>query len=116
MPYGVKVQATEDFHCAMLQRTPAFWTRAAEQSGHCVLDMAAVKSIDSTGLAFLAHWQRSLAGMSRNLILFRPSLVVRAALARMRLTEQFVITHGPGPAPRAATPPRDQEIPSRTER
>jgi len=65
-----------------------------EQPGHCVIDLGAVKSIDSTGLAFLAHWQRHLARFRRNLILFQPSGPVREALERMQLTGQFVISHG----------------------
>ena len=99
MAYGLKVQATERFHHDVLQRTPSFWNRAVEQSGHCLIDMSGVVSIDSTGLAFLVHWQRHLAQARRNLILFRPSPAVRSALERMRLTENFVITDGISPGP-----------------
>jgi len=92
--YGLKVEAADQFNHEGLRDASDFWTRAVEQSGHCVLDLAAVKSIDSTGLAFLTHWQRRLARARRNLILFRPSLPVRTALAQMRLTGQFVINYG----------------------
>ena len=102
MPDGLKVQAAGRFHRDVLQSVPAFWLGAVEQPGHCVLDLAAVKSIDSTGLAFLAHWQRHLARGRRNLILFRPSPAVRSALAHLHLTEQFVIARGEPPEPRAA--------------
>jgi ABC-type transporter Mla MlaB component len=81
----------------VLQTSSAFWTQAVEQRGHCLLDLAEVKAIDSTGLAFLAHWQRRLAEARRNLILFRPSAVVCEALERMRLTNHFVITDGVSP-------------------
>jgi N-acetylglucosaminyldiphosphoundecaprenol N-acetyl-beta-D-mannosaminyltransferase len=101
MIYGLKVHAAGSFHGDVLQRTPGFWTQTAEQPGHCVLDLSGVQSIDSTGLAFLAHWQRRLARDRRNLILHEPSLVVRAALAHMHLTDQFVITPGKFPAARA---------------
>ena len=97
MAYGLKVQANEHFHRAGLQNAPAFWANAVDQQGHCVIDLSAVTSIDSTGLAFLAHWQRQLAQVHRNLILLRPSAAVRSALARMRLTEKFVITDGQSP-------------------
>lgn len=117
MDYGLKVQAAGRFQCDALQNNPNFWAQAVEQRGHCLIDLAGVKSIDSTGLAFLAHWQRRLAQVQRNLILFRPSRAVRSALRRMRLTEQFVITDGPPPgAPsptasgdRRANPPTDVE-------
>lgn len=101
MAYGLKVQAAARLHRDVLQDAPFFWRSAVEQPGHCVLDLAGVTSIDSTGLAFLAHWQRRLARVQRNLILFRPSVAVRAALARMHLTEKFVITDGfcPGQSP-----------------
>ncbi|MBI4622442.1 MAG: WecB/TagA/CpsF family glycosyltransferase [Verrucomicrobia bacterium] len=100
--YGLKVQTAGWLHRDVLQSAPLFWAHALEQPGHCLIDLAGVQSIDSTGLAFLAHWQRRLAQVQRNLILFRPSAAVRSALERMRLTEQFVITDGTSPGPRAA--------------
>ena len=102
MAYGLKVQPTGRLHRDVLRRAPAFWAHAVEQQGHCLIDLSEVQSIDSTGLAFLAHWQRRLAEARRNLILFRPSAAVLSALERMRLTEQFIITDGTPPGPRAA--------------
>lgn len=112
MAYGLKVQAAAHLHRDGLRGAPFFWSGATEHSGHCLIDLSAVTSIDSTGLAFLAHWQRRLAGDQRNLILFRPSAAVSAALDRMHLTEKFVITDGiaagqptrPGAARRAESP------------
>ena len=103
MAYGLKVHATEQLHRDGLQDAPAFWAHAVEQQGHCLIDLSAVRTIDSTGLAFLAHWQRRLAQVHRNLILFRPSAAVLSALARMHLTEKFVITDGVSPG-EPATP------------
>jgi exopolysaccharide biosynthesis WecB/TagA/CpsF family protein/anti-anti-sigma factor len=97
MAYGIRVQAAGHLHHAMLHNAPRFWDRAVEQEGHCLIDLAGVDSIDSTGLAFLVHWQRRLAQVQRNLILFRPSAAVRTALDRMHLTEKFVITDGISP-------------------
>lgn len=95
MSYGLKVQAGERLQRDALQEAPGFWTEALQQQpGHCLLDLAEVKAIDSTGLAFLAHWQRRLAEVRRNLILLRPSPAVCAALELMRLTGHFVITDG----------------------
>lgn len=95
--YGIKVQVTDRLHRETLLGTAPFWAQTASQPCHCLLDLAGVQSIDSTGLAFLAHWQRRLAGVRRNLILFRPSAVVCAALSRMGLAEHFIITHGDSP-------------------
>lgn len=93
-PYGLRVQASGGLRGAALQRAPEDWARLlqrSEESGHCVVDLAEVGAIDSTGLAFLAHWQRRLAGAHRNLILLHPSRAVRSALAQLRLTEHFII-------------------------
>ncbi len=97
-PYGIKVQATECLHRDVLQAASFFWNRAAAQQGHCLIDLSEVQSIDSTGIAFLAHWQRRLARVQRNLILFRPSAAVVSALERMHLTEKFIITDGKAPS------------------
>jgi N-acetylglucosaminyldiphosphoundecaprenol N-acetyl-beta-D-mannosaminyltransferase len=102
MAYGLKVQAAEELHRGGLESAPAFWSHAMDQQGHCVIDLSTVTSIDSTGLAFLAHWQRRLAQVQRNLILYRPSVAVRSALARMHLTEKFVITDGMTAGPPAS--------------
>jgi N-acetylglucosaminyldiphosphoundecaprenol N-acetyl-beta-D-mannosaminyltransferase len=101
MTYGIRVQAAERFQRDVLQGAFLFWSQTVEQPGHCLIDLAGVRTIDSTGLAFLAHWQRHLAQAQRNLILFRPSTAVWAALDRMRLTEYFVITDGVTPGPRS---------------
>jgi N-acetylglucosaminyldiphosphoundecaprenol N-acetyl-beta-D-mannosaminyltransferase len=109
MVYGIKVQTTDPLQRDALQRTRSFWRRTTAEPGHCVIDLAGVPSIDSTGLAFLADWQRRLARVRRNLILLRPSAAVRAALARMHLSDQFVITDGttPGPPDASARPGRE---------
>lgn len=67
-----------------------------------------MRTIDSTGLAFLADWQKRLAKRSRNLILFRPSAAVRRALAQAQLADQFIVTDGmpPGSRPAPKTPDR----------
>jgi exopolysaccharide biosynthesis WecB/TagA/CpsF family protein len=92
--YGLRVQAAGGLRGETLRREPDDWTQLlqrSEASGHCVVDLAEVRAIDSTGLAFLAHWQRRLARARRNLILLHPSRAVRAALAHLHLTEQFII-------------------------
>jgi N-acetylglucosaminyldiphosphoundecaprenol N-acetyl-beta-D-mannosaminyltransferase len=107
--YGIKVQTADPLQRDALQRTRSFWRRTTAEPGHCVIDLAGVPAIDSTGLAFLADWQRRLARVRRNLILLRPSAAVRAALARMHLSDQFVITNGttPGPPDASARPGRE---------
>lgn len=95
MAYGLRVQAAAGgLQGEALRRGPEDWKRLlqrSEASGHCVVDLAEVRAIDSTGLAFLAHWQRRLARARRNLILLHPSRAVRSALMQLRLTEHFII-------------------------
>jgi exopolysaccharide biosynthesis WecB/TagA/CpsF family protein len=103
--YGIKVLAADCLQWGLLESGSVFWTRAMEQRGHCLIDLAGVKSIDSTGLAFLAHWQRRLARGRRNLILLRPSASVCSALAHMHLTEQFIIVEAGSPRPQPPPAP-----------
>ncbi len=103
--YGLRVRASEQFDRRALQEKADFWQRALEQRGHCLVDLAEVRVIDSTGLAFLSCWQKRLAKRSRNLVLFRPSPVVRGKLAWCGLADQFIMTDGTPPRPaRRATP------------
>ncbi len=95
--YGLKVRACEQLDRNALHQDNVFWRKALEQKGHCLLDLGEVRSIDSTGFAFLAYWQKRLAKRQRNLILFRPSAAVRAALEQAGLAEQFIITDGGRP-------------------
>lgn len=93
--YGLRIQVGEELHRDALRQTFLFWERAVEQKGHCLIDLSHVTHIDSTGLAFLGTWQKRLAAVRRNLILYRPSPAVRSTLEAMDLTAQFVITEGP---------------------
>ncbi len=95
--YGLKVRACEQLDRQALQREVEFWQGALDQHGHCLVDLGEVRSIDSTGLAFLADWQKRLAKHRRNLILFRPSAAVCTALADAGLADQFIVTDGTAP-------------------
>ncbi len=104
--YGLKVRACEQLDRKALHDEKDFWKRVLEEHGHCLLDLGEVRAIDSTGLAFLAYWQKRLAKRRRNLILFRPSATVRAALARAGLADQFIVTDGTPFGLRAVAPKR----------
>jgi N-acetylglucosaminyldiphosphoundecaprenol N-acetyl-beta-D-mannosaminyltransferase len=100
--YGLKVRACEQLDRNALAQESTFWRKTLEQPGHCLVDLGEVRSVDSTGLAFLAYWQKRLAKRRRNLILFRPSAAVRAALDSAGLAAQFIITDGNPPGHGAA--------------
>lgn len=103
--YGLRVRACEQLDRAALQQESAFWRQALEQQGHCLVDLGEVRTIDSTGLAFLAYWQKRLAKRCRNLILFRPSAEVRSAIEGAGLTQQFIVTDGHSPVRRPRAVP-----------
>lgn len=96
--YGLRVHAGSRLDRAAFEYGWAFWAEAIEPRGHCLLELEAVASIDSTGIAVLSWWRKRLASVRRNLILFRPSRAVLAALRSLRLAEHFVITDGRPPA------------------
>jgi len=57
----------------------------------CILDLARVEFIDSTGIGLLVRLQKRSRAAGQQLILARPSEIVRRALDLMRLAEFFVI-------------------------
>jgi len=59
---------------------------------HCLLDMAAVEFIDSTGVGFLIQLQKKLHAAGRHLVLVAPSLIVQRALRLMHLEDFFAST------------------------
>jgi N-acetylglucosaminyldiphosphoundecaprenol N-acetyl-beta-D-mannosaminyltransferase len=100
--------AAEDQQClyagthltaAALRDADAFWRAAAERSGTCVLDATAVQRVDSTGIAFLLRWQKSLRERRGRLVLLRPAPALRRALAALQVLDYFpVVEDTPGRA------------------
>jgi N-acetylglucosaminyldiphosphoundecaprenol N-acetyl-beta-D-mannosaminyltransferase len=93
--YGLHIQVGEALDRPALRQAFRIWERTIESKGHCLVDLSRVVHLDSTGLAFLATWQKRLAAHRRNLVLYRPSGAVRSALEAQDLTRHFVITEGP---------------------
>ncbi|MDB6125659.1 MAG: Anti-sigma-factor antagonist and glycosyl transferase [Pedosphaera sp.] len=61
---------------------------------HCLLELANVKFIDSTGVGFLIRLQKKVRATGRQLVLLSPSEVVTRALAMMHLKDFFAIAQG----------------------
>jgi N-acetylglucosaminyldiphosphoundecaprenol N-acetyl-beta-D-mannosaminyltransferase len=55
----------------------------------CLLDLSAVRFIDSTGVALLARLQKRIRSMDRHLVLVAPSRCIQRALALMYLGDYF---------------------------
>ena len=70
-------------------RDPILKTDAIANGRDCVLDLAAVQSIDSAGLGFLIGLRRDIRSRGRQLVLLAPSPVVVRALQLMHLDGAF---------------------------
>jgi len=57
---------------------------------HCLLQMAGITFIDSTGIGYLISLQKKLRSAGRELILLAPSAPVRRALSLMRINQFFL--------------------------
>ncbi|MCL4176658.1 MAG: WecB/TagA/CpsF family glycosyltransferase [Verrucomicrobia bacterium] len=86
-----RVQAANCLHRDCIERDTAQWKRIAGADRHCLLELAEVKSMDSTGVAVLVHLQKQLHLSGRQLILLSPSAAVRRALKAMRLENFFEV-------------------------
>ncbi|MBE0546010.1 MAG: WecB/TagA/CpsF family glycosyltransferase [Verrucomicrobia bacterium] len=87
-------QRVEAAHCLdkdSIERDTARWKEIARADRHCLLELAEVKSMDSTGVAVLVHLKKQLHLAGRQLILLSPSPAVRRALKAMRLEQFFEI-------------------------
>lgn len=74
---------------AAVRNDSAFVAQLIAEPRHCLLEMAAVEFIDSTGVGFLIHLQKKLNAAGRELVLVAPSPTVQRALALMRLKDHF---------------------------
>lgn len=67
------------------------WKEIAGANRHCLLELAKVRSIDSTGVAVLVHLKKQLRLSGRQLILLSPSSAVQRAFKAMRLEKFFEV-------------------------
>ncbi len=77
-----------------------FTAQLATEPRHCLLEMAGVKFIDSTGVGALIHLQKRLHADGRQLVLVAPSPFVQRALILMRLQDFFASAPDLGAAQR----------------
>jgi N-acetylglucosaminyldiphosphoundecaprenol N-acetyl-beta-D-mannosaminyltransferase len=70
---------------AAVRQDTMLWEKAAKDGRHCLLNMADVQSLDSSGFGLLITLQKQLQNMGRQLLLVAPSDHVRQALKQTRL-------------------------------
>jgi N-acetylglucosaminyldiphosphoundecaprenol N-acetyl-beta-D-mannosaminyltransferase len=94
-PTWQHVRATGALNRRLLERAADIWRRVGEGGTRdCRLDLAAVEDIDSTGVAALTVWQRTLRRAGRRLVLFRPNGRVRRLLQEAGLTHLEILEPG----------------------
>jgi N-acetylglucosaminyldiphosphoundecaprenol N-acetyl-beta-D-mannosaminyltransferase len=74
---------------AVVRRDALLWERAAKDGRHCLLNMAGVQSLDSSGLGLLISLQKRLQSAGRQLLLVAPTEFVRRTLKRAHLNDFF---------------------------
>ena len=90
VPQWFCIEAGERLTRGALEREADFWQQVPRDA-HCVIDLSRVRSVDGTGVAFLARWRKQLAMQRRHLVLLAPSASVRDALTSTRLADHFTI-------------------------
>jgi N-acetylglucosaminyldiphosphoundecaprenol N-acetyl-beta-D-mannosaminyltransferase len=86
-----RVEAASFLNKDSVERDAARWKAFAGADRHCLLELAQVKSLDSTGVAVLVHLKKQLRLSGRQLFLLSPSQAVRRALKAMRLESFFEV-------------------------
>jgi len=86
-PTWVRVRAPERLDHASLLKDAHVWDEI--QSKHCLIDLADVAFVDSTGLAALLRMRRRLVPWS--LVLLAPSASVLRVLRRFQLEDSFYV-------------------------
>ena len=88
-----------------LEQQAVFWQHVHQRKVHCLLNLAGVRHVDGTGVAFLIRCRKELRSRGRQLVLLTPSEPLRRILASMRLTDHFVIAGDPAEATRRTDVP-----------
>jgi N-acetylglucosaminyldiphosphoundecaprenol N-acetyl-beta-D-mannosaminyltransferase len=91
-PKWTRIRAPESLDRQSVESNTATWQGITDGHRHCLLELAGVKFIDSTGAALLLRLQRQMRASRRHLILLAPSAPVRRAFALMRLEDFFEIS------------------------
>lgn len=88
-PTWQRVQVSERLDAESIRRDAEVWDEVSTGDRHCLLELADVKFIDSTGVALLVRLQKQISACGRHLILLAPGAAVRRTLALMRLEDFF---------------------------
>src|SRR2546426_4793975 len=90
-PTWQRVQPSQWLDAESIRRDAEAWEEVSAGDRHCLLELANVNFVDSTGVALLVSLQKKMRARGRHLILLAPGVAVRRALALMRLEDFFEI-------------------------
>jgi N-acetylglucosaminyldiphosphoundecaprenol N-acetyl-beta-D-mannosaminyltransferase len=88
-PTWVRLQVPEQLRAQDVRRDSWTWSNIGNR--HCLLDMANVTFIDSTGVGLLVSLHKQLGSLGRKLVLIAPSTPVCQALGLMHLFDMLAI-------------------------
>lgn len=83
------IRFEERLDAAAVQQHAELWPRLARARKHLLLDLSAVRFIDSTGVGLLVRLQKQLRDNERQVVLIAPTVPVSKALKLMRFTDFF---------------------------
>jgi N-acetylglucosaminyldiphosphoundecaprenol N-acetyl-beta-D-mannosaminyltransferase len=86
-----KVKMPERLDVETVRRDALHCEEALATSRHCLIDLSAVKFVDSTGIGLLIRLQKKARIKGQKLILVAPSRAVQSALNLMRLRDFFTV-------------------------
>ena len=84
------VKLPDHLDLAAVRNCAPLLSEAVVDGRHCLLDLADVARIDSTGMALLIRFQKDLRAIGARLVLFNPSHSVQRGLRLMRLETLFL--------------------------
>jgi len=87
-PTWRRISALERLDAEAVRRDSALWAAAGDR--HCLVDLADVRFIDSTGVGLLLCLRRTLRAAGRCLVLVAPSRPVQRVFQAMRVQDLFV--------------------------
>jgi N-acetylglucosaminyldiphosphoundecaprenol N-acetyl-beta-D-mannosaminyltransferase len=76
---------------AAMDRHARFWSDTLPADTSCVLDLARLRALDGTGLAFLVQWRRSVRAAGGRLVLLQPPPAVLQVLRSAGLADVFLV-------------------------
>ncbi|HTA29835.1 MAG TPA: WecB/TagA/CpsF family glycosyltransferase [Candidatus Cybelea sp.] len=88
-PRWLRITPPSRLDLAVVLRDARLWDRAVQDGRHCLLNMAGVRSLDSSGVGLLISLQKRLQSEGRQLLLVAPTDFVRQTLKRARLNDFF---------------------------